>query len=164
VEGFGNAITGTYRSVTTWRLWLRFGVIPLSLVLMISAVLYALVWVPVTLLGRARRVQYRSVQVLSLVASLLGLLVIYVFISFIFGDPTHSGVRFGRVTLWSAGFWILTWLFALSAIALLVHVVRTWHWKGERSFRIYTLLVCLGNIVILLYLASLNIIGLRTWT
>ena len=65
--------------------------------------------------------------------------------------------------MWSVSFWILTWLFALAAVAGLVQAVRARVWEVRRAVRIHSLLVSLANVLALLYLAYWGLIGLRTW-
>ena len=75
-------------------------------------------------------------------------------------DPPN---KLGKPTLWSIGFWIVTWLFALSAILGLVQAYRARAWEIRRGVRTHSLLVSSASTLIMLYLAYWGIIGIRTW-
>jgi hypothetical protein len=128
---------------------------------MLSSLLFAVVWVPRRLLGRMRAVQHLSVRALPLVAvlCLIGTFVLLVQA----GDATLAINRLGRVTPFSIGVCVLTWLFAVATILGLVQVVRAGPMGVRRSVRIHSLLVVAANVVALAYLAYWGIIGLRTW-
>ena len=71
--------------------------------------------------------------------------------------------RLGNPTVWSVGFCVLTWLFALTTVAGLVQTLRARRWEVRLWVRRHALLVSVGNVVVLAYLAYWGIIGLRFW-
>jgi hypothetical protein len=129
---------------------------------MLSAVVFALIWVPRKLLGRLRGVKHLSVRLLPLLAVFClagGVALVSLSVS---GNEIIT--RFGHKTVWSLTFYLLTWLFALTAVAGLIQAVRARHWEVNRGVRLHALLVSLANTIVLLYLGYWGLIGLRTWS
>ncbi|MDX1963361.1 MAG: serine hydrolase domain-containing protein [Pirellulales bacterium] len=149
-----------YRRVPGWWVWGQWGVAGFCAVMMLSAVLFALVWVPRKLLGWMQGVRHMSVRVLPLVAVLL---LVTAFTLLIAGATNEPIERFGTPTVWSVGFCVLTWLFAGTAVAGLAQAVRARSWNMNKWVRRHALLVSLANVVVACYLGYWGIIGLRTW-
>jgi hypothetical protein len=151
---------GNYRSVSTARVWLRWTVSVVSLAWMLTAVGFALVWVPRKLLGRLRDARHLSVRVFPVIA-VVTLAVAFDVMLLSMDDPLP---KLGRPTVWSVGFYLLTLLFAAAALAGFVQAVRARNWEIRRGVWLHALLVSLANVVVLLYLGYWGVIGLRPWS
>jgi CubicO group peptidase (beta-lactamase class C family) len=161
LQGWGAAVRGNYRPVPAWRIWAEGGAAGVCAALMLSAVLFALVWVPRWLLRRLRGVPGLSVRVLPLFA-VLWLVGAFVLLA-VSGEPPHVFERFGRLTPWSAALCALTCLFALTAVLGLLQALRGRRLGVRRAVRLHALLVSIANSLVAAYLAYWGIIGLRTW-
>jgi len=69
--------------------------------------------------------------------------------------------RFGNLTIWSGGIFVLTILFAVTSIGSTLavwraHEVRKWVWR-------YGAVVALALLIATAYLAYWGVIGLRLW-
>jgi hypothetical protein len=161
LQGAGAVVRGNYRPVPAWCVWAEGSVAVVCAVLMLSAVLFALVWVPRWLLGRLRGVRGLSVRVLPLLA-VLWLVGAFTLLA-VSAEPPQVFERFGRLTPWSAGLCALTWLFALTAMIGLLQALRGRRLGVSRAVRRHALLVATANTLAAAYLAFWGIIGLRTW-
>jgi CubicO group peptidase (beta-lactamase class C family) len=149
-----------YRQVPAWLVWGQTAIVILCLLLMLSAVLFALVWVPRKLFGYLRGVGHLSVRILPLAAVLCLLAAFGLVVLAARNDPLG---RMGNFTPWSLGFCLVTWLFALTTVAGLVQAFRARRWPMNRWVLGHAWLVSLANAIVLAYLAWWGIIGLRTW-
>jgi hypothetical protein len=127
--------------------------------LMASAPLFALIWIPRKLLGRMRGVR----QLRARVVPLLSVLCLVVAVALFIMSDDDLIQRFGNATLWSVGFWTLGWVFALSATLGLLLALRAPAVEMNRWARRHALAVSLANTSVALYLFYWGIIGLRTW-
>jgi hypothetical protein len=149
-----------YRRVPGWWVWGQGAVAAFCALMMLSAVLFSVVWAPRKLFGRMRGVRHLSVRALPLVAVLW---LAAAFAILIAGSAAYPIQRFGTPTVWSVGFCMLTWLFAGTAVVGLVQAVRARRWKVNRWVRRHALAVSVANVVVVGYLGYWGIIGLRTW-
>jgi hypothetical protein len=152
------------RRVSSTRVWLQLLLGGASLLLMISALLFALVWIPRWLFGKKLRgAPHMSVRALpALAAALFGVLYgigpVAVFMS------NSSAIQlFGTLTFWSVSLYLLTWLFAVTSVLALVQTVRHWSSPIHRGVRIHSMLASIGSMTVMLYLLYWGVIGLRTW-
>jgi len=131
-----------------------------AVVLMLSAPLFALVWIPRWLFGRLRHAPHLRARALSLAAvvSLLGAFSLVV----LAGEDVIG--RFGRPTPWSLGFCGLTVLFAVLAVYGLWLALRVPEGGTNRAARWHSILVAAANVLVAAYLGYWGIIGLRTWS
>jgi CubicO group peptidase (beta-lactamase class C family) len=156
----GLLLMGNYRRVPAWWVWGQGTVVVLCLVMMVSAIVFPVVWVPRKLLGRMKGVQHMNVRLLPLAAVLCLVTAFGLFLASMARDPIE---RLGNPTVWSIGFCVLTWLFAVTTIAGFVQAIRARQWDVRPWVRRHALLVSIANLIVLVYLAYLGIIGLRTW-
>jgi len=149
----------TYRPVSPVAVWTEYGLAAAWLLLMASAVLFALIWVPRKLLGKMRGAPRLSIRVIPLVsvASLTGAVALFA----VSGDDLLQ--RFGRPTVWSVGFCVLTWAFALTAVLGLVLTLRARGSVVPPGVYAHALAVTLANTVVAAYLAYWGVIGFRSW-
>ena len=136
---------------------LRLVLIVGALLLMISALGFALIWVPRKLLGRMKEVKNLRVRVLPLLAVLSFIAVIATGMA-LFGEVNPGAPNVASVTLW-----IASWLFALFSIWALGAALVSRSGEIKRGVWIHSLLVAVSCCGIAAYLAWWHIIGLRAW-
>jgi CubicO group peptidase (beta-lactamase class C family) len=161
LQGRGDAVRSNYRPVLAWQVWSEGGTAVVCLGLMLSAVLFALVWVPRWTLRRLRGVKGLSVRALPLLA-VLWLVGAFALLA-VSGEPPLPFERFGRLTPWSVGLCALLWLFALTAVVGLMQAMRGRRLGVRRAVWLHSLLVSVANVLVAAYLAFWGLIGLRTW-
>jgi hypothetical protein len=150
--------------VPTWLAVAELGIGAISLLLMASSILYALFWIPMWLF-RWRRRRYQAkrfliLRVLPLVSvlSLVGVVAVFAV------SAEDAITRFGNVTIWSVSLFLLTILFALTAVASVLLVIRGRRPEVWRLVWVHAALVSGACVVVAAYLAWWGIIGLRTWS
>jgi CubicO group peptidase (beta-lactamase class C family) len=158
VAGFG---MGNFRRIPSWHIWLQGGLVGYCAIAMASAVAFPLIWLPRKFFGRMRGVRHFSVRVLPL-AAVLSIGAAFGFAMIAAGDQAIE--RLGRPTAWSVGFCMLTWLFAVLAIAGFAQAIRSRQWDVNRWVRRHALVVSIANLILLAYLGYWGVIGLRTWS
>lgn len=157
--GRSSAVSGTFTSMSSVSAWGRWVTAGLSLLLLASTVLFALYWVPVMAFGRLRARESIQLRLWPLVAT-LALSGAFALLVLALQDPV---ARLGMPTVYSVGFFALTWVFGGGVLASLIALVRsrttafwgTWAYHG---------LVVAAGLIVLVYLAAHGIIGHRFWT
>ena len=157
LQAAGGQFGGNFRMIPTWQVWLRWGTATGSLLLMLSSLLFALVWIPRRLL-RKIKVQYLSVRVLPMLPILCLIAIAALLIS-----SEDMIQQFGNATGRSVSVCLLSYLLALMSFVGLAQVVRTRRWSVNQGVWVHALLVSLANVIVSLYLIRGGIIGLRTW-
>ena len=152
-----------FSAIPTWEAWGAIGGTVLVLMLLVTSALYALFWVPATLLHRLRPLRgcrlYLSVRALPAMAVLL-----LVVPAGIFASVGDDGIlRLGNITLWSVSIFACTLLFAVASLAALVQAWRARQWPIRRAVLIHSLLVAAACTAATVYMALGGVIGLRTW-
>jgi CubicO group peptidase (beta-lactamase class C family) len=152
------------RVVPTWLVIAELGIGALALLLMASSILYALFWIPMWLF-RWRRRKYRAKRFLILRALPLVSVLSLVAVVAVFTVSAEDAIaRFGNVTVWSVSLFLLTIVFAVTAVASLVVAIRGCRPEVRRLVWIHAALVSGACVVVAAYLAWWGIIGLRTWS
>jgi CubicO group peptidase (beta-lactamase class C family) len=147
----------TIKSIPTWLAALEILLTVYVLLAMASILLYAPFWLLGGLSRKRRRPTERAVRWWPLMA-VLSLLAI---VGVVFVSNPDAIERFGNLTVWSSGIFVLTILFALTSIASAVTVwrareVRKWVWR-------YSAAVAIALLIATVYLAYWGVIGLRMW-
>ena len=135
--------------------YLRLALLALCFALMITSILFAVVWGLRKLFGGMKDVKHLSVRVAPFVAVLCLAAAIFGFTKAV-GNP-------GVVNGWSVLVWLGTSFFAvLSAVglALALFVPRE---EIHRGVRMHSLLVSLSCCIVTLFMASWHLLGLRLW-
>lgn len=141
-------------------LWPERGLALASLLLMASAPLFALVWVPRKLLGGLRGVRHLHVRVVPLL-SVLCLAAALALLAAAGADPIQ---RLGKPTAYSVGFCAATIAFALTAVVGLALALAAPAGEMNRWARRHVIAVATACALVAAYLLRFGIIGLRTWT
>lgn len=160
---FIQARGATWAMISAWEAYGEIGGVALIALLLATAVLYALYWLPARMLHRLRPLAgarlYLSVRALPLLAILL--------VAAAFGIIALAGdmpfARLGAVTAWSLSIFVLTILFAVTSLAALAQAWRGRHWPIRRGVLLHSLLVAAACVALAIYLAYWGMIGFRTW-
>jgi CubicO group peptidase (beta-lactamase class C family) len=143
------------RTSIVWT-YARLALLILCVLLMATSVLFALVWVSRKLLGGMKDVQHLAARAIPLLAALS-------FFAFAFCFTKLSWDT-GKLTLWNAGFFLLSLLFPLLSLIGLLLTIRVPKNEINTATRIHSLLVALACCVVTVFVASWHFIGLRIWT
>lgn len=149
----------TFRPVSAVSVWIEYGLGASSLILMVSTVLFALVWAPRKFLGKLREAPRLSIRVIPLLSVLCFGGAIGLFL--LSNDDLLQ--RFGNLTIWSGGFHALTVAFALTAVIGLAITLRARNAGVRRWVYTHALAVSLANTMVAAYLAYWGVIGYRPW-
>jgi len=159
LQGYTRAVWGSYQRTQTAplvALWIAAGI---SVLLMVSALLFALVWIPRRVLTglHVRSITVRTLPALA--AAFLAAAILLVVLA-----SSDLLVRLGTPTVYSVGFAVLTVMFAVAALAGAVQVLRTRPADAGRGVWWHSALVSGANLFVLLYLGAYGMIGMRFWT
>ncbi len=136
--------------------YLRIALLVLSLVLMASALLFAVVWVLRWLFRRMKDVRHLRVRAVPLLATLSFALIIFCAIQL---DGSEIGTR----NLRTMGIFLFTILFPLLSVMGLVLALRVPKKEIRRGVRIHSLLVSLACCCVSAFFAAWGLIGVRFW-
>jgi len=148
----------TYRRIPLWFVALEIGAGACSLLLLCSAVIFSLVWIPRKLFGRMKTVRHLSLRIAPLVSALC-----FGICAGIWYKQSGDQEPFGQLTAWSGSLFLLSLLFALTALWGLVLLLRVPKNEVAASVWWHSLLVTAANLIVAGYLAWWGLIGIRTW-
>lgn len=141
--------------VGIWRPYSRLALLAVCAALMVSALLFAVIWSLLWLLGKMKDVKHMSVRVVPVLAILVLLAVVFSCLK-AFGE-------LGSVNLWSVIIFVGTILFALLSVCGLWLALRVPREEIRAGVRFHSLLVSSACVVLTLFLLSWHLIGLRLW-
>lgn len=144
------------RSSILWT-WGRMALLILCAVLMVTSLLFAVVWILRKLFGGMKDVQHLSVRVIPLFATLC-------FLALFFCITKLGGADTGELTVWTAGVFSLSVLFPLLALYGLLLAARVPKTEIRSGVRMHSLLVSLACCVVAAFLLSWHLVGLRLWS
>ena len=152
---------GTLKKIPSWLAWTRLVLIALSFLLVLSALLFATIWLTRRVLLR-RAMPLISVRAWPAGAS-LALVSSFVLLQ---AGQSVAVSRLATMTFYSVGFWLLSWVFAFASLIAAYNLIRC---RSERHQMVsavwwHSLLVTFGNLLLLAYLFSYGVIGLQTWS
>lgn len=142
--------------VNPWPVRILFWALAASALLMGSAALFALVWIPRRLFGRMKGVERLSVRAVPLAA-------VAALVAGPFVLRRSPMLQWGTANVYTVAFFILTLVFPMLSALGLVLALRSRAANVRRGVRAHALLVSAANCVVALYLAWWGVIGLRTW-
>jgi CubicO group peptidase (beta-lactamase class C family) len=151
MEGFSYGV----RSNIIWT-YARIALLVLCVALMATSVLFAVVWVLRKLFGGMKDVRQLAVRAVPLLATLS-------FVALVFCFTKLGGADTGKLTVWTAGIFLLSVLFPLLSLYGLLLAVRVPKSEIHDGTRIHSLLVALACCVVTVFVASWHMIGLRLW-
>ena len=135
--------------------YFRLFLLALCFALMITSVLFALVWILRKIFGRMKEVKHFSVRAAPLLAILSLAVVVFAFVK-----ATND---LGAVNGWAVLVFAGMILFLLLSVVGLVMALRVPKAEIHRWVRIHSLLVSLACCVVAVFFASWHLIGLRLW-
>jgi len=136
--------------------FLRIAALAACLVLMLTTLPFALVWMVLKLAGTMKDVRHLSVRVMPLLATLSLLLVPLCFTQL-------NGTRIGTFNLWTFGVFLGTFFFPILSMGGLILALRVPRDEIHRGVRIHSLLVSSACCVMTGFLQSWHLIALRFW-
>jgi len=149
-----------YEKTEAWKPWLARWSFFAAVSAMLSSILYALFWIPVSVYKRIakrdNRPGYLRVRVFPLI-SVVSLL--YGFILFTIQDPTHIA----KLNFVNIQFTVSTLIFAVFSFVSLVIALVSFKRKIRRIASIYALIVSLSCVGMTVFLGYWGIIGLRLY-
>jgi CubicO group peptidase (beta-lactamase class C family) len=151
----------TYRRIPAWSAWSRWLLAAATTLPMLSALGYAIFWVPFSVLRRHidDDLALRLIPLAAVLCLLIGSSIVAH--NWIF-ERVH---RLGQLTLWSTSVTALTWLFS---ILTLLSVWYVWRTRAQHHGHVgvwwHAALVSAANLIALAYLSWWGIIGIRFWT
>ncbi len=151
MEGFSYGV----RSNIIWT-YARIALLVLCVALMATSLLFAVVWVLRKLFGGMKDVRHLAVRAVPLLATLS-------FVALVFCFTKLGGADSGKLTVWTAGIFLLSVLFPLLSLYGLLLAVRVPKSEIHDGTRIHSLLVALACCVVTVFVASWHMIGLRLW-
>lgn len=134
----------------------RLALLTIAELLMLSSVLFALIWIPRKLFGRMKSVCHLSARVMPLLASIA--------LPLSFAIPLNlSPLVLSTPNVFTVSAFVLSILFAVFSVLGLILGIRSFRWEINRTARIHSLLVSSAACGVAWYLAFWGAIGFRTW-
>jgi hypothetical protein len=142
-----------------WRVFGELALAAASILLLASAPLFAIVWIPRRLLGRMKGVPHLGARAWGLAAALSILVALALFAAGL-SDPFR---RLGHPTVWSVGYAVLSVAFVVAAAVAAVAASRAPVAEQNRWAAWHGRLVAAAAVLVAAYFAWFGLIGLRTW-
>jgi len=161
-----DSFRGNYKKVSAFWVFFQLGIVIFSLLLMISSILFALVWIPRKLLGKMREVKFLRARIFSFLAVLFFFATyIPLLISSLGMDmDKEMMMKLGAFTIHSFLIFIFSICFAIFSLLGLIFSLQAFWVKMNKVARIHSLLVSLANVIVVIYLWYNNVIGIQTWS
>ena len=128
-----------------------------ALALMLSSLLFALVWGFRKLIGHMAGVKHWSLRILPLAASMAFCVMLGSIVSI---APIELGVANGKTVT----FFVCSLLFAALSLAALVQALRSYKWDVNRWMRWHSTAVAVACFGLTLLMTAWGMIGLRMWS
>jgi CubicO group peptidase (beta-lactamase class C family) len=148
---------GYFERVPAWKPYVTAGGLLLAFLLMLSAIGYALVWIPAKLFGRS--VKHIAVRAVPL-AAVLTLLAVLILMARSADDLAMAG----RPDIGTIGYRALTLLFPVLSLWGLLLARRSFAYELKPAVRIHALLVSVACCGVAVALAHWGLIGIGRWT
>ncbi len=161
-----DSLRGNFKKVPTWRVFGLLGMFILSFLIMISSLIFGVIWAPRRLLGRLREERHLKARLFSLLAVMFFLVT---YISLTLGlmaielDKTLMA-RLGLFSFYSLGIFISSLCFALFSFLGLFFSLRALPAGSNRAAHIHSMLVSIVNVIAVVYLWFGDVIGIMTWS
>lgn len=122
---------------------------------MLTAPLFALLWIPRKLLGRMREVQHLGVRGVSLLAVVSLAAIVFLVSRLSPADGARSSV--------TVALYVATLVFPVLSVCALLLGLWSFRWEVGRAVRIHSLLVAVACCGIAVYLGYWGLLGLKLW-
>ena len=151
------SVDGTAYAVRTSPIWpyMRLALLCMSALVMITSLLFAVVWILRWLFRRMKDVRHLSVRIVPLLAVLTSFAIVLLFGVVLDG----TGEKSPR----AIALFVATVLFPLLSVAGLLLAIRAPKEEISRFVRMHSLLVSVGCCVFAAFLVSWGLVGLRVW-
>ena len=152
---------GTLHRIPAYVAWLRWSALIYCLTLLTSSLLYALIWIPRTCLGRPGTAKLVSVHAWPAITTICLMAILYIAIA----GSADAVRRLGSLSLYSGGYWLLSCVFAILCVVSVAHAWRhaTKRTTTSKPVWWHAQLVTAANVIVLTYLSYYGMIGLRFW-
>ena len=150
---------GSLKKVPAVIAWARLLLAVLSVLLIVSSVLFILVWLPRQLLGT--RSGMLSLWICPAIASTS---IVAALVALQLGQSV-AVERLGTFSIYSGAYWLFSWCFAAATLYATWNLLRLHSHRHEvnRLNWWYSLSVTAACLLVLGYLGYYGMIGLRTW-
>lgn len=159
ILSYSTALRGNYRSRSLWMVWSLWIVAASCVVLVLSSLVHAMIWLPRFWLGGISAQEPVRIRVWPLIASLL--LVIAGVI--IWTLPPNYIQVLGHFSFRSASLYLLSWLFPIVSLLAVIQCLTVMMRPKNESVWWHSLAVSVACLVIAGYLAYFGMIGVKTW-
>ena len=159
-EGRFAFLGGTMRQIPAWLALAEIGLTAFFVLAVLAILLYAPFWMVGGLIQRRRRPAERAMRVWPLVA-VSSLLAFSLLVMIAGNDDIIS--RLGRLTIWSAGLFMTSIVFAVASLASVFALWRARNQEIRRLVRWFSTAVTAALLIGTAYLAWWGVIGIRTW-
>jgi CubicO group peptidase (beta-lactamase class C family) len=150
----------TFRKIPGWLAWGQIAWLLAVVVLMLSSVLFALVWLPRRFFGKLKGRPGLGARAWPFLATLAFVAFAVIFLLGM-ADPIE---QLGKVGAYSLGQMLLSVVFALTALWSLFVVLRSRRASTNRVAWCHSLLVAAACSSLMLYLLYWGMIGWRSWS
>ena len=149
----------TFKRIPAWLALAEILLTAFVILALISIPIYAIFWIIGGFIPRRRRPSERAMRLypLAAVASLGAFVAIFI----VSGNDAIQ--RLGHLTVWSAGLFVFSILFAATALMAGWAVLSAPDEGVRRGVRWYAGIVAVALVIAIVYLAWWGMIGLRTW-
>ena len=127
-----------------------------ALLVMLTSVVFAIIWIPRKLFGRMKGAPHLAVRILPLLAT-ISLLAAFAIVL------TSAPVYLARPGVASITFFLGTIAFAILSIAGLALALASTRWPINRGVQIHSILVAVACVGLTSYLAYWHQLGVRLW-
>lgn len=157
---------GNYKKVSKFKVFFQLGMLLFSIFVMISSIVFALVWIPRKLFGRMKEVKYLRARVFSLLAVLFFFaFYILLFIGSMGMDTDKEMMmKLGTFTIHSFVIFIFSICFAVFSFLGLFYSLRALPVTMNKAAKVHSLLVSIVNVIVVIYLWYGGILGIMTWS
>jgi CubicO group peptidase (beta-lactamase class C family) len=157
---------GNYKRVSSFWVYFQFGIAIFSLLLMISSLIFALVWIPRKLLGKMKDVKFLRARIFSFLAVLF---FFATYIPLLIGSlgmdmDKEMMMKLGTFTIQSFAIFIFSLCFVIFSLLGLIFSLQSFRVKMNKVARIHSILVSVANVIVVIYLWYNGVIGIQTWS
>ena len=146
--------------LSTWKYWLTIGYICWFMLVMLSTIVYAFIWMPFYICKKISKkmqpMQFVTGRVLPFIATAV-LVVGFILIA------KQEMYYLGKITFASISLYVSTWLFAILSLISLVNTIMSLKRPGKKLLRIFHMVIACTYTGMVLFLWYWGIIGLKLW-
>jgi len=149
-----------FRELSPWKFWLAFFLLIISIVLMLSTIVYGLIWISVSGYKRIYKNQAPEKKDFVVILPFLATIILITGFILIFNQEIYY---LGKKTFANVGFFISTLLFLILSLINLIYTIRFLTRFVNKIQKVYHLIVSVTLSCLSIYLWYWGIIGLKLW-